>query len=359
MSIIPRTTYQDWLRILSDPDEVELERMIRVGEHVTWPKLHMIENRFRIERKILRGRQAIRRATMAKANKPTQDTNVDDAIPLSGRGTLGMERVDSQYFGEMSSSAGTPSRKGKDAATGGVAPKVPFPALEQLAVESDAEAGFKAGGERFFKKLGRHSRAPSHAAAAIMAPGEKVVPSVVIWPEGGSTSQAGQTPPSPTSVRKRRWAANSGTGGEHSGSSRARGKIPEAFVRKSSAESQHLNTQGQVTPPAPGSRSPSFFQRLRSASLSSFVSPFGTRREKEPNRTSAAASYAGDERWSEDSSSEDELVWNAGQELGRDSLALSMRAVEPEDEDRDLEVGAANVNPNDDVREDDARAEVV
>lgn len=334
--------------------------MIRVGEHVTWPKLHMVENRFRIERKILRGRQAIRRATMAKANKPTQDTNVDDATPLSGRGTLGTERVDSLYFGGMSSSAGTPSRKGKDAATGGVAPKVPFPALEQLAVESGAEAGFKAGDERFFKKLGRHSRAPSHAAAAIMTSGEKVVPSVVIWPEGGSTSQAGQTPPSPTGVRKRRWAANSGTGGEHAGSSRARGKIPEAFVPKPSADSQqHRNSQGHVTPPAPGSRSPSFFQRLRSASLSSFVSPFGTRREKESSRASVAASYAGDERWSEDSSSDDELVWNAGQELARDSLALSMRAVEPENEDRDLEVGVANDQSYDDIREVDARAEVV
>lgn len=336
--------------------------MIRVGEQVTWPKLHMIENRFRIERKILRGRQAVRRATMAKANKPTQETNVDDATALSGRGMLGKERIDTPYFGEMSSSAGTPGRKGKDAATGGVTPRVPFPALEQLAVESDAEAGFRAGDERFFKKLGRHTRAVSHAVAAIIGSGEKVVPSVVVWPEGGSASQAGQTPPSPTSVRKRRWNANSGTGvGEHSASGRARGKIPEAFVRKSSGDSLHLHTQaqGQVTPPVPGSRSPSFFQRLRSASLSSFVSPFGTRREKEVNRASVATSYAGDEHWSEDSSSSDELVWNAGQELGRDSLALSMGAVEPEDEDRDLEVGTANVNPNDDGKDDDARAGVV
>ncbi len=226
--------------------------MIRVGEQVTWPKLHMIENRFRIERKILRGRQAVRRATMAKANKPTQDTNVDNAPPLSGRGTLGTDRVDSTYFGEMSSNAGMANRKGKGAATGGVAPKVPFPAFEQLAVESDAEAGFKAGDERFFKKLSRHSRAASHALAAIMGSGEKGVPSVVVWPEGGSSTQIGQTPPSPTSVRRRRWAANSGTGGgEHSGSSRTRGEIPEAFVPKSSADSMHQNTKRQHRDPTP------------------------------------------------------------------------------------------------------------
>jgi len=332
--------------------------MIRVGEQVTWPKLHMIENRFRIERKILRGRQAVRRAANAKANKPTQDTNVDNVIPLSGRGMLGTERVDTPYFGEMSSSPGTSSRKGKDAATGGVAPKVPFPKLEQLAVESDAEAGFKAGDERFFKKLGRHSRAASHALAAIMGPSENVVPSVVVRPQGGSSR-----PPSPTSVRKRRWVANSGTGGgEHSGSGRPRMKIPEAFVPKSSAESLYQNPQGpqgQVTPPAPGTRSPSLFQRLRSASLSSFVSPFGSRREKEADKASVAASYVGDERWSEDSSSDEEPIWNSGQELRRDSLVLSMGAVEPEDEDRDLEVGAANVHLNYDLREDNTRAEVV
>jgi hypothetical protein len=331
--------------------------MIRVGEQVTWPKLHMIENRSRIERKILRGRQAIRRATMAKADKPPQDTSVDDKTP--GRG-IDMERVDSTYFGGMSSSTGTLSRKGKDAATGGVSPRVPFPALEQLAVESDAERGFKAGDERFFKRLGRHGHAASHVATAIMGVGERVTPSVLVWPEGGPASQTGQPPPSPTSVRKRRWAASTitGTAGEHSGSGRARGKIPEAFARKSSQDSLHLNTQGQVTPPAPGSRSPSFFQRLRSASLSSFVSPFGSRRE-EGGRSSVAASYAGDERWSEDSSSDDELIWNAGQEIGRGSLALSMSAVEPEEDDRDLEVGATNIDPNGGAGEDDARTEFV
>jgi len=333
--------------------------MIRVGEQVTWPKLHMIENRFRIERKILRGRQAVRRATMARANKPTQDTNVDNAAPLSGRGMSGTDRIDSPYFGEMSSSAGMASRKGKDAATSGVAPKVPFPASEQLAVESDAEAGFKAGDERFFKKLGRHSRTASHALAAIIASSEKALPSVMVRHEGRSSTQVGQPPPSPTSVRKRRWAANSGTGGgEHSGSGRTRGEIPESFIPKSPAESLHQNAKGQVTPPAPGSRSPSLFQRLRSASLSSFVSPFGSRREKEGNRASVAGSYAGDERWSEDSSSDEEPVWNAGQQLGWDSLALSMAAIEPEDEDRDLDVGAANVDFNDDLREDNTRAEV-
>lgn len=30
---------QDWFRLLSDPNPAELQRMIRVGEIVTWPKV--------------------------------------------------------------------------------------------------------------------------------------------------------------------------------------------------------------------------------------------------------------------------------------------------------------------------------
>ena len=30
---------QDWVHILSDPDRAEMERMMHVGESVTWPKV--------------------------------------------------------------------------------------------------------------------------------------------------------------------------------------------------------------------------------------------------------------------------------------------------------------------------------
>ncbi|KAL0070740.1 hypothetical protein AAF712_001961 [Marasmius tenuissimus] len=55
----------DWFRILTDPDPAELERMIKVGSLVTWPKLHMIGNRMRIEKQIHLGRQTVRRALKA------------------------------------------------------------------------------------------------------------------------------------------------------------------------------------------------------------------------------------------------------------------------------------------------------
>lgn len=37
--LIQSNPLQDWFRILSDPDPAELQRMIRVGELVTWPKV--------------------------------------------------------------------------------------------------------------------------------------------------------------------------------------------------------------------------------------------------------------------------------------------------------------------------------
>ncbi|CDO75595.1 hypothetical protein BN946_scf184858.g35 [Trametes cinnabarina] len=69
VTIWPRTRFMDWLHILSDPDPPELERMMRIGQLVTWPKLHMIENRYRIEKQIFLGRQAVRRAMQSRSRE--------------------------------------------------------------------------------------------------------------------------------------------------------------------------------------------------------------------------------------------------------------------------------------------------
>lgn len=60
ITIWPKSTFKDWVRILSDPSREELGRMIDVGKRVTWPKLHMIENRLRLERQIVQGREETR-----------------------------------------------------------------------------------------------------------------------------------------------------------------------------------------------------------------------------------------------------------------------------------------------------------
>ncbi|RPD67155.1 patatin-domain-containing protein [Lentinus tigrinus ALCF2SS1-7] len=69
VTIWPRTRLMDWIHILSDPDPAELERMMRIGQLVTWPKLHMIENRYRLEKQIFLGRQSVRRALQSRAGE--------------------------------------------------------------------------------------------------------------------------------------------------------------------------------------------------------------------------------------------------------------------------------------------------
>ncbi|KAF7292452.1 Patatin-like phospholipase domain-containing protein [Mycena chlorophos] len=80
ITIWPRTRLRDWLHILSDPDRRELERMMRVGQLVTWPKLHMIANRARVEQQIFLGRQQMR----VKAKPPTEPTREPSSPPPSG-----------------------------------------------------------------------------------------------------------------------------------------------------------------------------------------------------------------------------------------------------------------------------------
>ena len=41
--------WQDWFRILSDPNPSQLETMLSVGQRVTWPALNMVKNRLTIE----------------------------------------------------------------------------------------------------------------------------------------------------------------------------------------------------------------------------------------------------------------------------------------------------------------------
>ncbi|THH28944.1 hypothetical protein EUX98_g5239 [Antrodiella citrinella] len=84
VTIWPRARITDFLKILSDPTQAELGRKMSVGELVTWPKLHIIENRFRLEKQILLGRQAVRKATIPRT--PAQKAE-SDAIPAPVTGT--------------------------------------------------------------------------------------------------------------------------------------------------------------------------------------------------------------------------------------------------------------------------------
>ncbi|KAF9075771.1 patatin-domain-containing protein [Rhodocollybia butyracea] len=83
VTIWPRTRFWDWFRILTDPDPSELERMMKVGQIVTFPKLHMIENRARIESQIFLGRQTVRRAAQNTGRQATLENTTLPARPLS------------------------------------------------------------------------------------------------------------------------------------------------------------------------------------------------------------------------------------------------------------------------------------
>ncbi|RKF57246.1 Patatin-like phospholipase domain-containing protein [Erysiphe neolycopersici] len=60
VTIWPRTITSDFWHILSDPSPKELARMLHVGQQSAFPKLKFIANRLRVERMIVRGRQATR-----------------------------------------------------------------------------------------------------------------------------------------------------------------------------------------------------------------------------------------------------------------------------------------------------------
>ncbi|OZJ03600.1 hypothetical protein BZG36_03693 [Bifiguratus adelaidae] len=60
VTIWPKSCLWDFTHVLTDPDYNRMVRYLRVGSSQTWSKLHMISNRMRIEREILRGRDKIK-----------------------------------------------------------------------------------------------------------------------------------------------------------------------------------------------------------------------------------------------------------------------------------------------------------
>ncbi|CAO1627935.1 unnamed protein product [Parajaminaea phylloscopi] len=103
VTIWPKTRFWDWIRILSDPDRAELSRMLKVGQQATWPKLHMIENRIRLERAVDRGRKFCRQELKASAalERKRQQNAEQDALQSRvssadfSRGDLGGAHQDS------------------------------------------------------------------------------------------------------------------------------------------------------------------------------------------------------------------------------------------------------------------------
>ncbi|KAG0315857.1 hypothetical protein BGZ99_007235 [Dissophora globulifera] len=69
VTILPKSGFSDWFQLLTDPDEDRLQHCLTVGERQTYPKLHMIANRLRIEQMIAQCRSEIKERLDRKAHK--------------------------------------------------------------------------------------------------------------------------------------------------------------------------------------------------------------------------------------------------------------------------------------------------
>ena len=52
VTIVPPVRIDDYVGVISDPDEARMAHIMRRGERITWPKISMIANRLRIENEI-------------------------------------------------------------------------------------------------------------------------------------------------------------------------------------------------------------------------------------------------------------------------------------------------------------------
>ncbi|KAG2152274.1 patatin-domain-containing protein [Suillus cothurnatus] len=237
----------DWLHILSDPDSAELERMMKVGQIVTWPKLHMIENRFRIENEILMGRQAIRMAI----DRVRSRSNAGDTRNIIVNGQAVPEPV-----------------------TG---PRPRTRSESPIPLDSDTERAFEDNGTAWYFRRGRPTAgAPRESETS--TPFEN--------------NYNNTTDPLRSPVLRRKWATDlldrNGDSGAGNSSSSPRTVTPEP-----SADNPRQNASNSST----------FFRKLRPGSLS--IS-FSSNRPARSNGTGLSVD-ASEFAWSSESSSEDEL----------------------------------------------------
>lgn len=108
---------QDWMHLLTDPNPSEMEIMLKEGSSVSWPKLHMVENRLQIERSILRGRTEIRQA-MHRREVAKRQTNAN-----TDGGSNGSRNTSVEHGQSLQQSSGQQQQ-------------------QHFPLESDAEGGF-------------------------------------------------------------------------------------------------------------------------------------------------------------------------------------------------------------------------
>ncbi|KAL4075834.1 patatin-domain-containing protein [Scleroderma citrinum] len=254
VTIWPKTRVWDWFHILSDPDPTELERLMRVGQIVTWPKLHMIENRYRIETQILLGRQAVRKAMQPVRSTPSA-IDVDDAT------------ADGNNLPELTNTHLTATLRDTE---------TPLP------MDTDTENAFADKGTAWYFRRGRSTAA--------------------VTPESGPStphrngSHHTNDPLLSPSLR-RKWVSD----------------LLDQRTDTNDAIDDRLTTPGsppdlQRTNSPP---SPNFFAKFRPKSLSALTLPFSVpRRFSGPGATKLQGPDVEELAWSSDSSSEDNFSFD-------------------------------------------------
>ncbi|KAI0771637.1 patatin-domain-containing protein [Trametes elegans] len=277
VTIWPRTRFMDWVHILSDPDPAEMERLMRIGQLVTWPKLHMIENRYRLERQIFLGRQSIRRAMQSSSR---------ERMALKTE-SMPQERV-------------PPPNTGTKLPTFAGYPMVATASEEPLPMDTDAEAAYINGTSERASPTHASSSPhgiPEHGHSRPHQPRRRRTPSHFHPEDGtydGTEGDFGAAPPDPPPLL--------------SGSENGR-------------HSTHREHHGHA------SHTSSLLKRLRKSSLTAAFSPFASLRR--PARE--GQEHTPEPVWSGDSSSDDDdlsvlssarrsrfpSVFELHQELGR------------------------------------------
>lgn len=242
----------DWIHILDDPDPEELDRMMKVGQLVTWPKvgfiydtscsshactsqLHMIENRMRIEKQIYAGRVEVRRA-------------------LKKGKTRGVPEPRSLLLPPQSISAATTLQSnGSQSTNNSELPERP------LSLDTDAENAFSHG-SRWFYRRGRHSPSLGDSSDPLLSP----------------------------SIR-RKWASGLLD-------------IPQNPDRRKPANGEEGAANDEEPEVRPPQSQGSFFARLRQNSMASLSLPFSHSRK-------GSSDEHADRNTSVDSSSDDESIW--------------------------------------------------
>ncbi|KAF8962808.1 hypothetical protein BGZ46_001101 [Entomortierella lignicola] len=118
VTILPKSGLSDWFQLLTDPSEERVRHCLTVGEKQTFPKLHMIANRMKIEQMIAACRSEIKEKLDRKSHGRGVRTGASGLLSEDSENTVkarmrsfGETFNNKGFAGDHSISASEPRRK--------------------------------------------------------------------------------------------------------------------------------------------------------------------------------------------------------------------------------------------------------